>query len=374
VRHRPGGAHARRGWPILAFVLAGGALAAPAAHALPGDDPITALTPDTGTTVAPDPNGLVVTYTCPVYRSAQIGDFPVISGRESYGAQLATAPTLGSDGRLLAGNVVAAGQASQPNTVPAGQCANVFGDGRSTGPQSTPGTYYWQAYRICTQCPGEYETTEVRTLVVRSAAVIRVKPGWTPYAGYPAPYALDLAGVPDGTAAYLQRRSGTAWKTIGSGTALEGAGEAIARLARGRHTLRVQAVVGNQALTSAPRTVTVRKAGRRRAARTGGWSGKGGVAFRVARSGREVRGFRARVTMVCPSALIGGQITTQVGFAQFRKAGVDPAGRFLVAATVKGSAVLVRGRLAAKKLSGGVAQLSVGTCTGSANFTARRRG
>jgi hypothetical protein len=82
------------------------------------------------------------------------------------------------------------------------------------------------------------------------------------------------------------------------------------------------------------------------------------------------------VTILCPQVgLPGGQgqLTTRAGFAQFRSARIATDGRFVASATRSGSAVLVRRKVRGRRLTGGIAQLSVGTCTGSGTFTATRR-
>lgn len=48
---------------------AGSALGAPAAVALPEDPQIEAVSPAEGATVAANPNGIAVVYTCPPYQS-----------------------------------------------------------------------------------------------------------------------------------------------------------------------------------------------------------------------------------------------------------------------------------------------------------------
>lgn len=49
------------------------AVAAPTAHALSGDPPVEQLSPADGATVAARPAGIVVTYTCGLYRKSDFG-------------------------------------------------------------------------------------------------------------------------------------------------------------------------------------------------------------------------------------------------------------------------------------------------------------
>jgi hypothetical protein len=80
--------------------------------------------------------------------------------------------------------------------------------------------------------------------------------------------------------------------------------------------------------------------------------------------------------MVCPTVpapgSTGGQIITQTGFAQITSAPIAPDGTFVAAAANAGSSVLVRGRVTRGRVVGGVAKLSIGACSGTAAFTARR--
>ena len=71
----------------------------------------------------------------------------------------ASAPALGSDGRLLESNLIdrAGSDVTQDNDIPVGECR-----GRLTH-ATGPGVVYWQAWRICIGCPGSYETAEVRS-------------------------------------------------------------------------------------------------------------------------------------------------------------------------------------------------------------------
>ncbi|MBI5105486.1 MAG: hypothetical protein HZB46_10995 [Solirubrobacterales bacterium] len=97
------------------------------------------------------------------------------------------------------------------------------------------------------------------------------------------------------------------------------------------------------------------------------------LAFRVTGGGREIRDFRVDVPMLCPG-VVAGQFTTQIGRAAVRRIRIAPDGGFLATATSGGdTAILVRGRLARGRVTGGRAQLSVGTCSGTHSFTAARR-
>jgi hypothetical protein len=359
-------------------VLAG--LLAPGAAALPGDEPIALVSPADGATIAPSGDGSRFLFTCPVYRSADFGDgFATFGARSDYAARLATSPELGGDGRLRQDRLVDLGGVQSDNTVPPEQCLTVMGDEQRSG--LAPGTYFWQVSRICTQCAGSYETSEVRRIVVRADVRAALAPSASLFGGYPAVFGIEASGAPDGTAVALERQAGRAWKRLARGTTSDGAAELIATVPAGRQRLRVVGSVGGQRFESPPTTIPVRRAGDRRAtsaASDGGWTGtqRKPVRFRVADGGRLLRDFRANVTMVCPTVpapgSVGGQVTTQAGVAAFARARIAPDGSFLGVAAREGTAVLVRGRLRGRALSDGVARVSVGACSGTLTFGARR--
>lgn len=69
----------------------------------------------------------------------------------------------------------------------------------------------------------------------------------------------------------------------------------------------------------------------------------------------------------------GRPATTQIGTAKLRKARIAPDGRFVAAsAPGSGTAIRVRGRLAGRKVFDGRIELSVGNCSGSQAYGARR--
>ena len=99
-------------------------------------------------------------------------------------------------------------------------------------------------------------------------------------------------------------------------------------------------------------------------------NGAGSVRFRV--EGSTVRGFSATVTMLCPG-VTAGQLSTQAGVAAIARVRLAPDGSFVAATTAgRETSIRVHGRLAGSRLTGGRVELSVGTCTGSGTFRARR--
>jgi hypothetical protein len=350
------------------------ALASPAtAIALPGDAAFAPLDPPDGAALPVDPNGIRVTYTCPVYRIADPG-FPLFGGPKDYGLTLSTSPALGADGRLADGVRVTG--SADPSVRPDGCSALLGAGGAPPRIQETPGTYYWQVHRICTECPGEYETGPVRTLTLRSPVKPSLRASGRAYAGYPFFVALALTGAPDGTSVVVERRAGSGWKRVGSATALRGKLEAVVTLARGAQQLRAVATIGSQRIEGDATRVTVRRATRWQTGTRddGAYRGRVGsrsVRLTVARHGRHVRSFRAFVPMLCPG-VSPGQFTTQIGTATISRARIAPDGSFVAASTPRsGTAIRVRGRLKRGKVSGRV-ELSVGSCTGNSAYSAAR--
>jgi hypothetical protein len=350
--------HTRRGPP-----------ATPAA--LPGDAPIVAQAPADGATVAVDPDGIPVSFTCPVYRVFQTGTFVLPGGPKDYGVSMSQSSTLGADGRLA--DAVALTRATETPPTGSGQCTSALGAGGAQRPQETPGTYYWQAWRLCTGCTLGYETGPVRKLILRSNAKAKVKTPKRAWAGYPFALAVSLPGVGDRTPVRIERKAGKKWRKVATAQAIGERAEAVITLKRGRHTLRAVATIGSQAVTSAGRKLKVARAAGWRTSRSddGAYRAKS-VRFKVAGGGRQVKGFTAHVAMLCPS-VTPGQFTTQIGTATVRTMKIAPDGGFIGAAKPDpATSILVRGKLHRGKVTQGRAQLSVGPCSGSQKFGARR--
>jgi len=346
-----------------------------AASALPGDAPFAPLSPADGATLPVDPDGIPVTYTCPVYRIADPG-FPLFGGPKDYGVSLSTSPAIGADGRLA--DAAALNTGSTDAAAGPDGCSAALGAG---GPppriQETPGTYYWQVWRLCTGCEGDYEVGPVRGLTLRSPVAPTLRAPGRAYAGYAFFVTAKATGAPDGTTAVVQRRRGSRWRSAGSATVLGGEAEAAIALPRGDQRIRVALAIGDQQVVSAARRVSVRRARRWSTGPldTGRYTGRAGsrsVRLVVTSRGRQLRDFRAYVPMLCPG-VTAGQFTTQIGTAIVRRARIAPDGRFVAAATPgRDTAIRLRGRLGHRKVSGGRVQLSVGNCSGSASFRASR--
>ena len=234
-------------------------LIAATAQALPGDPPSEPISPADGAAVKVDPNGIPVSFTCPVYRKYDDGEgFKLFGGPSDHGVSLSASDAVGVDGRLADPLSLTPGQrdASGPDL-----CVSSLGaGGASPRPQETPGTYYWQVWRLCTGCASGYESGPVRRIVLRADARLALKKPGKVYAGYPAIVALTLTGLPDRTPVEVQRKAGTKWKRAGTATALGEGGESVVTLAKGGQTLRVRATLGSEEITSPGVKVKVRPA------------------------------------------------------------------------------------------------------------------
>ncbi len=361
---------------LIALTLFAVLALAPAASALPGDPGFEPLTPADGASLAVDPDGIPVSFTCPVYRTFSAGEnFDVFGGPKDYSAGFSRSSALGADGRLRQDDLVALTNGSETGP---GQCAAaLIAGGSPPRPQETPGTYYWQVWRICTGCPGSYEVGPVRRLVLRASAKPAVRSPGKVYAGFGAIVPLSLTGMPDGTTVRVERRAGRGWRKVGSATALGGKGEASVTLPRGKQSLRAVAHLGSATVASKPRTVTVRRAAGWQTGRAddGSYAGKGrglrSLSFRVTGAGRVLKSFEAKVPLLCPG-IVAGQFTTQIATAVFKRARIAPDGRFVAVGSPRGGSVRIRGRVRNGAVKDGRVEMSLGNCVGNAGFSAAR--
>jgi hypothetical protein len=347
--------------------------AAPA-PAMPDDPPVTAVLPADGATVAINPDGIEVRYTCPEgYRISGEPPFAVYGGRKDYGVHFASSPELGSDGRLLDSNVIdrAGDDPIQDNDIPLGECRAYHTNGIA------PGVVYWQAWRLCLDCPGGYETSQVRSMRLTTAGSgVRLAARWprTAYAGFPFHVEVTSSGLAAGTAVELQARRRARWRRIGSINLGADAGDGPAALSRGRHRLRATVQIGDEQIASAPTTLTVRRAkgwktGRRH---DGRWRDGGVTEFRVGGGGRVISGGRFQLVLLCPTPGMVNPFTTMVADAPLRRARIAPDGSFAWAGVIEDHVTYVHGRIRGNRATGRV-RLSLGTCSGGGAWKARRR-
>lgn len=369
---------------VVLLVALAGLLAPAAASALPTDPPVTAVAPATGAALPVNPNGIEVRYTCPPYTVAGESPFTTPGGRKDYGVYFASAPALGTDGRLLRTNLVAiAGPDEvQDNDLPDGTCRGFMAD-PGNRPETKPGTYYWQVYRLCLDCPGSYEVTEVRSFRL-TAAGSGVQLAFTPpkrvYRGFPFAATATTTGLTSGTAVALQVKRGSTWSTFATLRAgsqrAEGPAQLPKALKPATYQVRAQAKVGTETITSTARSLKLRKADKRSTSKRqdGSWKGKAGslpVSFKVSGKGRTISAGRFQLALLCPTPGMVSQFTTQIADAPLTKAKIAPDGSFAWAGTVKGHAAYVDGKLTGRSAVGTV-RLTLGTCTGRSTFKASK--
>ncbi len=351
---------------LLAVLVCGSSAAA-----LPGDPPVTPLAPADGARLPTAAAGVPVSYSCPIYRVNDFGEGIVRLGDErDYVVLMSASPALDGEGRLA--NPVARGTGASTAQAP-DTCSLGLGADVGVPPQLTPGTWYWQVSRLCAGCAPPFETGPVRSFTLVSDERPTLRLPRRAYGGFPLIATLGVRGAPAGTEVVVQRRSGSRWLSAGRGTVTGDGSDVTVTLPAGAVRVRARLVVGGQALVSAQRRVRVRRAAGapRTAVRAGAWSGAGGVTFRVA--GRALRGFAARVPLLCPTPGMTGQFTTQIARASVSQSRLAPDGSFVGTSTGGGAAVRVRGRLRAGRMTGGRVEMSLGGCVGSAAIAARAR-
>jgi hypothetical protein len=346
--------------------------AAPSAG-MPDDPPVTAVFPVNDATVPINPAGIEVRYTCPEgYRISGEPPFAVYGGRKDYGVHFASSPELGNDGRLLESNLFdrAGDDPIQDNDIPLGQCRAYLTHGIA------PGVVYWQAWRLCLDCPGGYETSEVRSMrLTVTGSGVRIAASWprSAYAGYPFHVSVTSNGIAAGTALELQVRRGTRWRRIGNINLGADAGDGPAVLARGRHRVRALVRVGSEQVASAPRTVQVRRAQRWETSRRhdGLWRDRRVAQFRVSAGGRVISNGRFRLSLLCPTPAMVNPLTTMIADAPLSRARFAPDGSFAWAGVINDHVTYIHGTIRGNRASGR-ARLSLRTCTGGGVWKARR--
>ncbi|MDA0165847.1 hypothetical protein OM076_36615 [Solirubrobacter ginsenosidimutans] len=354
-------------WGVSILLLTIG-LAAPA-QALPPEPPPAPLTPADGASVPVNADGIPVTFGCPVYTQYKTGEFTLPGGPKEYGLSMSAAPALGADGRLTNPVATVSGGSAPP---PGGdQCAWVLAAGGAQRPQETPGTYYWQVWRFCSGCTSGYETGPVRTLTLTANATLAVKPPRTIYAGYPFILPVTATGVANFTPLAVRRSGGA---TVGAGTVTSESAQPTVTLS-GSTKLSAEVTLGSQTVVSPEVSVKVLRAKtwKTKASDDGAYKGSRSSKFTVAKHGRELRSLTVSVAMLCPTPGMVGQFTTQIGVAKVKTVRLAPDGSFVgVAVPEEATSIRVRGKIGKRKLSGGIAELSVGSCSGTAKFTAKK--
>ncbi len=368
----------------LLSALVVGALVAPPAHALPGDPPIEQLAPADGAAVALTPAGILVTYTCGLYRKSDFGSPFIDYGdcSDTYGADLSASPELGTDGRLRSDRRVVGGTVTD-NTTPEGQQRALLITHPNGGARVRPGTYYWQAYRFIA---GGFDTSPVRSFTVKSVlANLRLSVPGRAYAGYPLTLGVRVSGDPDAPPVTVERRAGGRWvaltpQNLRPPRIQDGRAAPVVTLPAGSQRLRAVVTEGRQRTVSPEVTVPVRVARSwtttRSAGRYAGGPKGQSVKARVAPGGRGLRGFEAEVTLSCvrASTTPGQAIETTFlpGLAPVAQVRVAPDGRFTAVRRYDKTTVELAGRVVGRRITGRV-DLEVGECSGGYAFSLRRR-
>lgn len=167
-------------------------------------------------------------------------------------------------------------------------------------------------------------------------------------------------------------------KKVATATVFRGQGEATVAVPLGRHRLGARAVLGDEQVASRPRTIAVVPA---RTWQTTGDDGHyagtaegGPVSFEVTGGGRKINAFSARVSMFCVGATIA-QNHLLIGFALVARVRIAPDGRFVSLTHPRpNTTVHLTGRLRHARVTEGEVELTVGTCAGTARYSAHRTG
>lgn len=193
------------------------------ATSLPGDAPVVNVSPQDGVSIPANSKGIPVVYQCPVYTS--IADLPNGGGMRSYSVLFASAPDLGSDGRLLRSNIAAISgpQLFQDPELAVGQCRGIF-SASSTRPETKPGTYYWQVSRLCTSCNGGYEAGPVWKFTITltgATSALELSPLPQLFSGFAAVVNARAVDVPDGATIAIEASDGASWRELNIGTVVK---------------------------------------------------------------------------------------------------------------------------------------------------------
>jgi hypothetical protein len=270
----------------------------------------------------------------------------------------------------------------QDQDLTADQCRGYLYDSTAR-PQETPGTYYWQAFRICTGCPGGYESGPVQsftlTLAGSSVGLTLKAPGQV-YRGYAAVAMLTTTGLATGQPVSVQGRSAGGWKTVGRGTVTADQAVVPFKAPKGTTSLRaVYAASATEVVASAERSVKVLEPKKWPKAKTwaGKWKGSVSVSsqddstasFKVAGNPSVLRKGTFRLTLLCPNPVGPSPTTIQIADAIVPRAPVAPDGSFVATVADSQHAILLYGRLLGRKATGTVT-MSLGTCSGSGTLKA----
>jgi hypothetical protein len=298
------------------------------AAALPGDPPITPLSPGNGITVPAVEEGLKVTYTCPAYRTAieieeeeieneeeeiEVIEKPVavFGGSEEYGVIFSTLPVPGTDGRLKSIGFGEAGEAEAEAVKGTPNCTSELELPTSPNPAVLyQGKVYWQAFRECEGCLSGFETGPVQSFVVApTIEEAEINFENHVYGGYMTKVSFFASSGLKGAKVVLQQWTGTEWQTIAEEPGNElGENSFFVTLGSGHELLRPIVVGTGVTLYLEEKAKTVRrsKKGPRTPVATGSWvyalkpeREEFPLTFKVTNGGTMLRGLNAAVEAIC---------------------------------------------------------------------------
>lgn len=348
-------------------VLLWAALAAPAL-AMPGDPPVTSLSPDDGVTLQISRDGVTVGVGCPTYRDAGEDPFASYGYADDYRATASTQPDLGPDGVL-------ADEADLTYPLLDGEQDETSTCHATFTRLQTPGTYYWQPWRYCTGCASGREVGPVRsfTLVADPDSVtLAIAPPRRAYARFSTLVPITVEGTTERPAITLQRLRRGSWVTVPSINALNFTDDHIARFPKGRYPVRARlSLPQTGTVTSPEKTITVKRSRRGTPRSDGAYTDdRYGLSVRVAKGGRRLKGFQARVPGTCPDGV--GNLNPTLLSIVVPAIRIAPDGRFAAAVPKQGNKIHLSGRLHAKRLTGTVVA-DTGGCSGTISaFSADR--
>ncbi len=354
---------------VLLFLV----LAAPAA-ALPGDPPVTSLSPADGATLKIAAAGVPIAVGCPTYLEAGTpGDpFSDPGFADSYRVRASTGTAVGADGVL-------ADSAEESYPLLDGEQSTTSTCHTSFTSLQTPGTYHWQAYRFCGGCDTGKEVGPVRSFtLVPDASSVKITIGLprTTYAGFGTLVPISVTGA-ERPVVTLQRRKGGTWVKLPSVNALNFTNDHIATFPAGRYAVRASVTLPRSGTVTSPeKTITVKRSKRGTPKADGAYAdARYDLKATVARGGRQLRKFTVHVSGTCPipDGNGGVNLNPTILSVVVPTVRIAPDGRFARAVPVSGNKVHLSGRLHKRRLTGTVVA-DTGPCSGTISAFSARRG
>jgi hypothetical protein len=384
----------------LVFLLFAGKAAA-----LPGDPPITAVSPADGANVPAVEEGLKVSYSCPGYRSGvetveeevevenEGGEIelvvveksiPVLADHGSYGVIFSTESALGPDGRLKTAGFGEAGEAEAEVVKGTPNCSSELELPTTPNPAALyHGRVYWQAFRECEGCLSGFETGPVQSfVVVPTIEEAEINYENHVYGGYMTKVSFFASSGLKGAKVALQRWTGTEWLTMAEEPGTEaGENSFYVTLGAGHRLLRPVVIGTGVTLTLEEKAKTVRRAkkGPRTPVATGKWTyalkperKSFPLTFRVTNGGTMLRGLTASVEAICKGPA-KGQKTTIEASSSVKSVPIAPDGSVVAHFATTGATpttVTLTGSFFAGRFNGLLTSEFLGNCLGFRQFEA----